>query len=110
MTPHTTITKPNLAPWNNTPLNNTYRNPIKPTKSIKNQEFKERRLKVMYFWCDEKFVSRHKCRNKRLYSLSIMEEDEGFTEEEASEEGLKLDALKGTIRLNTIKVTRKLTG
>jgi hypothetical protein len=61
MTPHTTITKPNLAPWNNTPSNNTYRNPIKPIKSIQNQEFKERRLKGMCFWCDEKFVSRHKC-------------------------------------------------
>jgi len=64
----------------------------------------------MCFWCDEKFISHHRCRNKRLYSLSIVEEDEGFTEEKGSEEGLKLDALEGIIGLNTMKVNGKLTG
>jgi len=71
----------------------------------------------MCFWCDEKFIPGHTCRNKRLSSLCIMEENEGFTEDETSEKGLKLsnfaphislDALEGTLGLNTMKVTEWL--
>jgi len=52
------------------------------------------------------------CRNKRLYSLSITEEDEGFTTDEVTEEEfqlrellphISLDALEGIVGLNTMK-------
>jgi len=59
----------------------------KPTKSIKNQEFEERRLKGLCFWCDDKFVPDHRCKNKRLYSLSIIDEEEEIRGEEQCKEG-----------------------
>jgi len=69
------------------------------------------------FWCDEKFVPGHRCQNKSLYSLSVVEEDEGFAEDKASKEGFKareltphisLDALESIVGLNTMKVTGKV--
>lgn len=38
-------------------------------KSLRNKELNERRAKGLCFWCDEKFVTGHRCKNKRLYSL-----------------------------------------
>ena len=30
----------------------------------------------MYFWCDEKFVLGHKCKNKQLYVIEVNEKGE----------------------------------
>ena len=99
------------------PTNSTYSTPSKPTKFIRNQEFEDRRLKGLCFWCDEKFVPGHRCRNKKVYSLSVIEEEEGFQEEEVAEEEvisrevtphISLDALEGTVGLNTMKVNGKM--
>jgi hypothetical protein len=110
--------KPSPAPWHNNPSNTTHRNNVKPTKSIKNQDFEERRLKGLCFWCDDKFVPGHRCRNKRLYSLSVTEEeDEVITEEKLTENDaltgefsphISLDALEGTVGLNMMKVSSRL--
>ena len=62
---------------------------MKPTKSIKNQKFEKKRLKGLCFWCDEKFVLGYRCQNKSLYSLSVVEEDEGFAEDKVSKKGFK---------------------
>jgi len=90
---------------------------MKPTKSIRSQEFKDRRLKGLCFWCDNKFVLGHRCRNKKVYSLSVVEEEEGILEEEMLKEEvngreltphISLDVLKGTVRLNTLKINGKI--
>jgi hypothetical protein len=53
-----------------TPAQNfTYKSNSKPTKSLRNKELNERRAKGLCFWCDEKFVTGHRCKNKKLYSL-----------------------------------------
>jgi len=110
--------KPSPAPWHNNPSNTTHKNNVKPTKSIKNQDFEERRLKGLCFWCDDKFVPGHRCRNKRLYSLNVTEEeDEVITEEKLTDNDaltrelsphISLDALEGTVGLNTMKVSSRL--
>jgi len=116
-TMHKTLIKPNPARWHNNPSTSTCRNSIKPTKSLKNQEFEERRLKGLCFWCDDKFVPDHRCRSKRLYSLSITEKEDEVTTEEPTGDDLQarelsrhifLDALEGTVGLNTMKVTGRL--
>jgi len=116
-TMHNTPIKPNPAPWHNNPSTSTYKNSIKPTKSLKNQEFEERRLKGLCFWCDDKFVPGHRCRNKMWYSLSITEEEDEVTIEEPTGDDLQarelsphisLDALEGTVGLNTMKVTGRM--
>ena len=82
-----TTNKPNPASWHRHTSNTTYRNNVKPTKSIKNQDFEERRLKGLCFWCDDKFVLVHKCRSKMLYSLSVIEEeDEVITKEQMGDD------------------------
>jgi hypothetical protein len=43
--------------------------PDRPTKTLRNKELDERRAKGLCFWCDEKFIPVHRCRNKRVYSL-----------------------------------------
>jgi hypothetical protein len=116
-TMHNTPIKPNPAPWHNNPSTSTYRNSTKPTKSLKNQEFEEKRLKGLCFWCDDKFIPGHRCRSKRLYSLSITEEEDEVTTKEPTGDDLQarelsphisLDALEGTVGLNTMKVTSRL--
>ena len=66
---------------------------------------------------DGKFVPSHRCRNKRLYSLSIIEEEEEIRREEQCEEGcptgelipqISLNALEGTVGFHTMKVTGKV--
>jgi hypothetical protein len=95
--------------WPNSSQNSFNTTPNKPTKSIKNQEFEERRLKGLCFWCDDKFVPGHRCKNKRLYSLSILEEEEEINGEEVQEEEIiphiSLNALEGTVGFHTMKVT-----
>lgn len=57
----------------------------KPTKPIQTKEMDERRAKGLCFWCDERFVPGHKCRNRRLYSLCIVDDDGDDMEEETME-------------------------
>jgi hypothetical protein len=103
--------------WTNNPSSSYNKKHIKPTKSIRSQEFKDRRLKGLCFWCDDKFVLGHWCRKKRVYSLSVVEEEDGGLEEELLEEEanvreltphISLDALEGTVGLNTLKVNGKI--
>jgi hypothetical protein len=91
LTTTTFSTASNIPPvkspsWQNSFQNSFNRTPNKPTKSIKNQEFEERRLKGLCFWCDDKFVPGYRCKNKRLYSRSILEEEEETNGEEVQEE------------------------
>ena len=59
----------------------------------------------------------HRCRSKRLYSLSITEEEDEVTTKEPTRDDLQarelsphisLDALEGTVGLNTMKFTGRL--
>ena len=116
-TSHVSLPKRHSAPWSNSPTNSTYQNPSKPTKFIRNQKLEDRRLKGFCFRCDEKFMPGNRCRNKMVYSLSVVEEEEIIQEEEAAEEEvisrevtphISLDALEGTVGLNTMKVNGKM--
>jgi hypothetical protein len=102
---------------NNSAQNSFNKTASKPTKSIKNQEFEERRLKGLCFWYDDKFVLGHRCRNKRLYSLSIINEEEEIRGEKRCEEGcltgelipkISLNTLEWTVGFHTMKVTGKV--
>nr|TKS08041.1 hypothetical protein D5086_0000106910 [Populus alba] len=113
----TNVSKPQPASWTAHSNHSNYSNPSRPTKFIKNQEFEDRRLKGLCFWCDDKFVPGHRCRNKKVYSLSVLEEEEGLPEDEVIEEEvssrevtphISLDALEGTVGLNTMKVNGKM--
>jgi len=62
-------------------------------------------------------VPGHRCKNKRVYSLNVVEEEEGVMEEELIEDRvndreltphISLDALEGTVGLNTMKVNGKI--
>jgi len=114
---HANSSKPHSAQWTPNLTNNIYPNPSKPTKFIRNQEFEDRRLKGLCFWCDEKFVLGYRCRNTKVYSLSVVGEEEIFQEEDVeAEQALSrevtshifLDALEGTVGLNTMKVNGKM--
>jgi hypothetical protein len=47
---------------------------MKPTKCVRNKVIDERKAKRLCFWCNDKFVSGHRYKNKKLYSLSIVED------------------------------------
>jgi hypothetical protein len=115
--PHIAPQKPTPTLWTNNPGSNYIKTYIKPIKSIRNQDFEDRRLKGLCFWCDDKFVPGHRCKSKRVYSLSVLEEEEGVVEEEVTEDKvnereltphISLDALEGTVGLNTMKVNGKI--
>jgi hypothetical protein len=115
--PHTAPQKPTPTPWTNNPDSSYTKTYTKSTKSIRNQDFEDRRLKGLCFWCDDKFVPEHRCKNKRVYSFHVVEEEEGVIEEELTEDRvndreltphISLDALEGTVGLNTMKVNGKI--
>jgi len=96
-------------PYNANPVNRT-------TRPIRNKDLDERRAKGLCFWCDEKFVPGHRCQNKRLYSLCVVEEDgecnDGgrvIEEEQVTHNPhLSLNALEGVVGLNTLRVTGRV--
>uniref|UniRef100_A0A6N2MPH0 Ty3 transposon capsid-like protein domain-containing protein n=1 Tax=Salix viminalis TaxID=40686 RepID=A0A6N2MPH0_SALVM len=90
----TNTTKPEIHPGNQSsqallptpttfhPHNNLFYSSHKPSKTIRTQEMDDRRAKGLCFWCDENFVPGHKCRNRRLYSLCIVDDEGDDIEEE----------------------------
>lgn len=63
----------NLFPTSNPHL--LYKPTMKPIKFVRNNELDQRKAKGLCFWCDERYVPSHKCRNKKLYSLCIVDGD-----------------------------------
>ena len=64
------------------PNNNSSYFGHKPSKPIRTKEMDERRAKGLCFWRDEKFVPGHRYRNRKLYSLCIVDDDGDNIEEE----------------------------
>ncbi|GAV69255.1 gag-asp_proteas domain-containing protein [Cephalotus follicularis] len=77
----------------------------------------ERRLKNLCFWCDEKFVPRHKCKNRQVYMMEVKEvmdeegkdgldgcENEGTNQQRE----LSLHALIGAMGQQTMQVVGML--
>jgi len=89
----------------------------KPTRTIRPRDLEERRAKGLCFWCDDRFVPGHRCKNKRLYSLCILEDDEDVVdiegETDVGEQDLftpyiSLNALEGTMGCHTLRVVGKV--
>ncbi|GKU86977.1 hypothetical protein SLEP1_g1440 [Rubroshorea leprosula] len=81
-----TSTNSTKLPYPNTRPSNTSPKHIKP---LTRQEMEERRRKGLCYWCDEKFTNGHKCKNMQLFSIEVVEGDEGEEGEvfeEATEE------------------------
>jgi len=58
---------------------------IRPTKSMNNKKLKERRAKGLCLLCDERFVPGHRCKNKMLYSLYLIDDEKDIKDEEIKE-------------------------
>ena len=99
---------PNPLPYNPNNANRT-------TRPIRNKDLNERRAKGLCFLCDEKFIPGHKCQNKKLYSLCVVEEDGEGNEEDGVTKGdrdthnplIPLNALE-VISLNTLRITSRV--
>ena len=85
--PKTNCTSPNpnyqntFTPNNQQNTSSTSKKNFKPYNSMRmrtSAEFDERRAKGLCFWCDEKFVLGHKCKQKQLYLVEVNE----FSDEE----------------------------
>ena len=97
-----------------TPTNHFSHSSQKPTRAIRPRDLEERRAKRLCFWCDERFTPGHRCKNKRLYSLCIVEDDEdnldreeeiNVVEQESLIPHISLNALDGTRGCHTLRVT-----
>ena len=96
---------PTLPPYNPNNVKST-------TRPFRNSDLDERRAKGFVFWCDEKFIPKHRCQNKKLYSLCVVKEDGEGSEEngvtkldhDTYNPHISLNALKGMIGLNTLRV------
>ena len=78
----------------------------KPTRSIRPRDLEERRAKGLCFWCDERFTPGHRCKNKRLYSLCIVEDDEDSLDREGEINVVEQESLIPHISLNALDETR----
>jgi len=89
----------------------------KPTRTIRPRDLEEKRAKGLCFWCNERFVPGHRCKNKRLYSLCILEDDEDVVDIEGEADVgehdlftpyISLNALEGTMGCHTLRVAGKV--
>ncbi|GKV50520.1 hypothetical protein SLEP1_g57222 [Rubroshorea leprosula] len=80
-----TSTNSTKLPYPNTRPSNTSPKHIKP---LTRQKMEERRRKGLCYWCDEKFTNGHKCKNMQLFSIEVVEGDEG-EEGEVFEEAIE---------------------
>ena len=110
------LSKPPLPALLPTPTSPPYNN-HRPTKPIRTKAMDERRAKGLCFWYDEKFVHGHRCRNRKMYSLCIIEDDGDSSEGEEPVEAmefetltphLSIQAIQGTSGCQTIKVWGKI--
>lgn len=61
----------------------------KPTRSLESEEVGEGRGEQKdCFWCDEKFITGHRCKNKKRYSSCILDGEEKSGEEVVHEQEL----------------------
>ena len=52
------------------PKPQTYQ-PQRNTKTTSNKDLDERRARGLCFWCDERFILRHRCKKKQLYVMQL---------------------------------------
>jgi len=83
-----------------------YKPTINPTIPIRNKELDETRAKGLCFWCDEKFIPKYKCKNKRLYSPCIVgdEDDEVKHNNGFKKETFIHEQITPHISINTLEV------
>jgi len=89
---------PNRPPFNNATVNYNPR----PSRPIRTREMDERRTNGLCFWCDEKFVPGHRCKNQKLYSLCIIEDEEENSEEEETIETMNVEAFTPHLSLHAL--------
>jgi hypothetical protein len=94
-----------------------YKPTINPTIPIRNKELDETRAEGLCFWCDEKFVPKYKCKNKRLYSPCIVEDEDdevkdnnGFKKKTFSPEQITPHISINTLEVAISFLTPKVTG
>ena len=92
---------------NNKPNNNQNSNQPRNTRIRPIADFDDKISKGLCFWCDEKYVPGHNCRNKQLYVLEVSEdiglenvegagvEEVVETEEEDSNPHISVHAING---------------
>ncbi|PKI34771.1 hypothetical protein CRG98_044838, partial [Punica granatum] len=81
----------------------------RPHKTLTQKELEEKRAKNLCFWCDEKFVPRHKCSRRQAFLIEVeAEEEEPKVEVEGEQEEtcplISLHALLGTRNFQTMSV------
>ena len=82
--PRNTFTS--LNQYNRTQNNYTPNNLLVTNSKMRpSSDFDDRRTKGLCFWCDEKFVTDHKCSKKQLYVVEVNAKE--VIEEEMIEEG-----------------------
>ena len=91
----------------------------RPTQTVRSTKMEERRAKGLCFWCDDKFTPGHKYRTRKLYSICLVEDDEGDVDnmvELGQEPGvligidphISMNALEGVLGCYTLKVTGRV--
>lgn len=66
---------------------------MRPTKSVRNKELDERKAKGLCFWCDERFVLDHKCKNKKSNFLYMVDDDGKEVECKTREQIMQIEGI-----------------
>ncbi|KAK9058002.1 hypothetical protein SSX86_022842 [Deinandra increscens subsp. villosa] len=80
---------------------------LNSTKRLTRKEIEDKRSKGECFWCTEKFSQTHKCPNKQLYTLEVVDGDEGDQNEvvtEPNEPQISIHAIMGSTSFSTMRV------
>lgn len=57
----------------------------------------------LFFWCEEKFVPGYRCKNKKLYSLYIVEDDNDMEEKDKWDSNFNYETITPHISINTLE-------
>ena len=111
----TNVSSGNMAGSKGTSSNMVIRKPL----NLTTKQLEEKRLNNQCFWCEEKFVPGHKCKNRQLYLITV-QDGENESEEDINEvlggsahqdqvlpisdPYLSLHALEGTFNFRTMRI------
>ncbi|KAD4180242.1 hypothetical protein E3N88_28833 [Mikania micrantha] len=86
---------------------------VKTTKRLSPKEVEEKRSKGECFWCNEKFTPGHKCKNRQLFVIELVDEEEVESQvevvedvfvNESQEPHISIHAITGVPSYSTMKI------
>ena len=95
---------------------------VKKPLNLTPKQIEEKKAKNLCFWCEDRFTLGHKCKNRQLYMITILDDKNDVVKDEVElrvhddearefveeQPQLSLNALEGTYNYQTMRLKRSV--